>query len=98
MDIDKIVNSLMELGNTKKEIADKLKEMGCKGVRNSLASCPIAIFLFKQDVYARVFADTIRLWPKEALTIRSPELLRTPKPICDFVYHFDDGDFPELEV
>ena len=84
---------LVALGDTRDIVAAALSAKGIKGERRKWACCPVANYL-KQSGLPVVMVDTT------GILLDSPDIdavwLDTPNAITDFIYHFDDGAWPEL--
>jgi hypothetical protein len=77
------------LGDNPVKIAKKLKKKGIKGRRYTASKCPITNYLI--DSFGGEFTSS-------GLYIEGGEerLLKTPKPIAEFILAFDKFEFPEL--
>jgi hypothetical protein len=83
--------ALIKLGNTHDEVAATLLAGGFKGKKTSSCDCPVARYLCATlddgNVYRverwEVFSD-------------NGEDTTMPKAVCDFVFWFDKGAYPDL--
>jgi len=81
---------LNELGSHEFAVAFTLEALGIKGAKFFLCDCPIAKYLIKLG-FIGVSVSTVR-----AKTDQQQCFL--PEPVADFILHFDDGEYPELET
>ena len=81
---------LNELGSHEFAVAEKLEALGIKGDKFSLCHCPIAKYLIKLGFIG------VLVSPTKAKTDQQQCFL--PTPVENFILHFDDGEYPELET
>ena len=84
---------LGELGDNWKTVAKNLTMLGCKG-DSKFTTCPVAVYLRRHDISARVCNAWARVYDKN----RVLHEVTLPLPVAKFVTTFDGGDFPELEL
>lgn len=90
----RIKRALRDLGETPDEIAQALTDKDCQGVRGHHAKCPLAVYL------RRVVPDaTVSMFEISHKGLFGyPRRVETPREVRRFVYRFDDGAYPELDI
>jgi len=86
-----LITDLKKLGPDRFRIADSLRKMGIRGVRQVHECCPIAVYLHQlhPDHKFEVSNDRIQIDGEGRCVI--------PAPVDDFIFAFDRGGFPDLE-
>jgi hypothetical protein len=90
-----IIKSLLDLGDTEKEVADSLRAAGIRGVKGMAAYCPIAVYIRSQHLGPAEFAIA---FPSEVTWKEGKRRQRVanPRPVRDFIVGFDFGRYPDL--
>ena len=90
-----IAEALDMLVRPDKTVAEVLLEAGCRGRHGSLI-CPVAVFLRKATGRNNVHAGVTRAYVR----VTGLDWLDATMPIAvqEFIYKFDAGRHPELEV
>lgn len=104
---DDIREALTELGETPREVGLKLMELGCRGIREEGADCPVFYYLTEVkgiDYIERVVVHEVWLETDDVEDIDDPPIdpdpsfrVPTPEPVREFIVAFDDGLWPDLE-
>lgn len=103
---DEVYDALSNLGFPAPIIAEKLTDLGCTGTKENPDLCPVAVYLLRQFrhanlLYFRVSGETVQ-WEMvdrgDHEADRITEYIRTPDDICEFIYDFDEGLYPDLVV
>jgi hypothetical protein len=89
-----ILNILNQLGETSEEVAQSLKDKGFKGKRKRAHCCPIYQYLTSHGLDVGVSPNEIVLYD---ITTKGCDIT-APLPIKQFIYDFDDGKYPNLEI
>lgn len=87
-----LMESLIVLGSSADEVADRLAALGFKGRRNATGECPLARYL-TETLRRRVCVGTIEVYPDPGGENAFP----LPLACRDFVAGFDEGKWPLLE-
>jgi hypothetical protein len=85
---------LNQLGETPEEVAESLKAKGLKGKRKRAHCCPIYQYLTSHGLDVGVSPNEIVLYD---ITTKGCDIT-APLPIKQFIYDFDDGKYPNLEI
>ena len=101
---ERIIELLLALGETPREIADKLLSLSFKGRRMSACRCPIANYLKHELQVEKVWVDGAEVEVRFGDDPRWVYLWEnTPDDIIirlgvvrSFINNFDIGDYPEL--
>lgn len=88
--LQEVIDVLAE--RTPDEIRDFLLFVDCKGVRGKSCHCPIAKYVKKFT--GEVFAVT----SFHISSMTSLVQIDNPDSVADFIYAFDNGRYPELEI
>lgn len=91
MNATEILEKLIALGDTPRQIADNLNKLGIKGRIGSMCGCPLAEYIKKlgwprTEVCRTTFQEGIG-FPRHML----------PLACIRFIEYFDRGEFPELK-
>jgi hypothetical protein len=82
------------LGQTKSQVAKKLRDNKIKGIRGNVLSCPIALYLQKKG-FKDASVGLSSTWLDQSYDSTKVPL---PKPVQDFITAFDrDGMYKALE-
>lgn len=89
-----MLTALVMLGNSSKEVADKLTLMNIKGARGLPCRCPIAIYANanKGGVAVSHKNKTLIIEDYHYNFEKNKQLI----PIVEFIQDFDNGKYPEL--
>jgi len=86
-------DALRKLGDTPREVGDKLQAMGIKGSRQRCTACPLTMYLWgKGFTEAKVHVYHVEI-PVEGMDNIS---MGMPAPVMRFVEAFDQGLFKGL--
>lgn len=91
-----VMGYLKELGETEKEVHDKLLKEKCFHTDTSSIgrSCPVAVYLKKKSNFvSHVSSSGVNFYSKSTMFSEYGAL---PDPVRDFVFSFDKGLYPEL--
>lgn len=93
---------LAELGNNPDEVAETLMAGEWKGYRHDACHCPVANALSDRfSGYNHVEAAEVGAWALLVTHGNTSQVIGTAqvtKAIRDFIYAFDRGQYPELEL
>ncbi len=69
---------------TKRDVADRLRMLGCKGSPGCACGCPVAQYLWRHRI------GTVEVFPGEGIVeLDNGETVSMPTPIDMFACHFD---------
>jgi hypothetical protein len=100
-----IIENLQQLGDTAAEVAQNLKDEGCRGALGDPWACPVAGYLEKrsrpQALLFAVKCERVSFYePREVeedgTTRHYLGEVPVPLPVGDFIIAFDRGHYPEL--
>jgi hypothetical protein len=91
--LTKAYNLLKGLGKSGKQVAESLKEMGIKGVKEDV-ECPLRNFLKKKIKGTKFIIYGVGQYGVEQ---GGPHCTALPTACATFVSQFDGGKYPELE-
>jgi hypothetical protein len=91
---DRILSQLNELGPSEEDVVNKLTELGIKGRRSSVCSCPIANYVISVGCNVICIGCETILISDEGREV----LIKMPQHIGDFIKHFDLRQYPQLET
>jgi hypothetical protein len=97
---DRVKQALDDLGDTPKQVAAKLAELGITGVPgiNPGAVCPTEAYLASLGLNVKVHGFSVMVYPDEHRNWDRAETVHLPRPVTIFLRYFDmfPQDFPEL--
>lgn len=80
------------LGSSPSSVAHTLRKLGIKGYNGSIRRCPVAQYLRRNAVEARVDRNWVD-------TVHGKHVaVRTPKPVSAFIRAFDKGAYADLRI
>ena len=96
----KILEVLASLGSTAEEVAFKLRQANCKGIRLDAGSCPIANFVKERFDELHYFSVCLRnfafLAKERGAILQEFEPKDFPKGASAFISDFDQCKYPNL--
>lgn len=95
---EKIISLLQEMGETSQQVADFLKQQGIKGKRYNAVgmACPVKQYLTNKGLSdCSVEPNWVRLTNPFGLLL---DWVLIPYAVANFIYDFDNGKYPELEI
>lgn len=97
---ERIIELLLALGDTADKVAKTLASLGIKGNRQECNSCPIAIYLARNE--SKLFDVEVTTYciascgQQYYLNNVPNDILDRLKGVTNFINKFDDGTYPEL--
>lgn len=83
--------------NSWENVADELYKRGVKGTRDHCHACPIATFLCDETGW-NTEVDATNVVFTDPNDTRRPVEFCLSEQATRFIYRFDDGEFPDLDL